>query len=421
MKLTIFCNARHFKLAVVGGGAAGCGISSKFARSLPKGAVAVIESQEKHYYQPGFTLVGGGLMKLEDTIRKEETLLHKNCTWIKDSAQKLLPEKNKVELRSGEEITYDFLVVATGIQPRFDLIKGCPEALETPGVCSNYSPRFAEKNFREAQQFQSGNAIFTFPNGPTKCAGAAQKACYLVEDIIRKRGIRNKARFQYYTSLGKIFGIDKYAIELQAVAEKKGVDVLIRHNLIEVDTRRKTAIFEKLDGNAKGTGEKVEVEYSLLHISPVCLPPEVVRSSSLADPQGFVDVDGFTLQSKKFANVFAAGDCANTPNAKTAAAVSSHLKTLHRNLQRVMDGEKPDVKYDGYASCPLVLGGGKGILAEFNSSGPLETTPLNQAKPARWAYLLKRYAMPFLYWRFLVRGWWNGPATLRKILHFGFK
>ncbi|VDN25397.1 unnamed protein product [Cylicostephanus goldi] len=123
---------------------------------------------------------------------------------------------------------------------------------------------------------------------------------------------------------------------------------------------------------------------------------------------------------KNFTNIFAAGDCMNTPNAKTAAAVSSHLKTIGKNLTAAMEGKELPAKYDGYASCPIIVGRYRGMLAEFNSKGTMETLPINQAKPGFYAFLMKRYLMAFLYWNFLVKGWWNGPSTIRKILHLGF-
>jgi hypothetical protein len=65
-------------------------------------------------------------------------------------------------------------------------IKGLPEAFETPGVCSNYHPDYVKKTFPALQNFSEGNAIFTFPNTPVKCAGAPQKICYISEDYLRK-------------------------------------------------------------------------------------------------------------------------------------------------------------------------------------------------------------------------------------------
>ncbi|CAI2352388.1 unnamed protein product [Caenorhabditis sp. 36 PRJEB53466] len=376
MRRTTVVQAQHFKLLVVGGGAGGLGVASKFARKLPPGSVAVIEPRENHYYQPGFTLVGGGLMTLAANRRKQSDLIPKNATLIKDKAC--------------DEIFYDYMVVAVGLQLRFDMIKGAVEALETPGVCSNYSPFYVEKHFREASNFKGGNAVFTFPNTPIKCAGAPQKACYITDSILRQRGVRDKARMIYATSLKRLFGIESYLRSLEEVARDKEIDVRTRRNLIEVDSNQKIAIFELMDEDSRPTGKTEKIEYSLLHIGPPCSSPEALRTSELADKSGFMDVDPGWLQSKRFQNVFGVGDCMNTPNAKTAAAVSSHLKTIERNLSQVMNGNPPCTRYDGYASCPLVVSTNRVILAEFNSDGAMETTPFDQSKPSYWAYLMKR-------------------------------
>lgn len=69
-------------------------------------------------------------------------------------------------------------------------IPGLKDALENdPRVCSNYSPVYVKKTFPAVQNFKKGNAIFTFPNTPIKCAGAPQKICYLVEDYFTRVSI----------------------------------------------------------------------------------------------------------------------------------------------------------------------------------------------------------------------------------------
>ena len=61
------------------------------------------------------------------------------------------------------------------------------EALqEDPSVVSIYSPKYVEKVKKAIDSLQSGNAIFTFPHTPIKCAGAAQKICYLTEEKTRQ-------------------------------------------------------------------------------------------------------------------------------------------------------------------------------------------------------------------------------------------
>lgn len=66
-------------------------------------------------------------------------------------------------------------------------IPGLLEGLQTEGsgVCSIYSPHYVEKTFLEIKRIKSGNAVFTFPNTPVKCAGAPQKIMYLAEDYLK--------------------------------------------------------------------------------------------------------------------------------------------------------------------------------------------------------------------------------------------
>ncbi|VDM49520.1 unnamed protein product [Toxocara canis] len=93
------------------------------------------------------------------------------------------------------------------------------------------------------------------------------------------------------------------------------------------------------------------------------------------------------------------------------------MRTINRNLPALINGKKLTGEYDGYASCPLMVSLNRVVLAEFNADGPLETLPINGAKPRYSSYLIKRYFLPFLYWNFLIKGTWLGPATFRKIFH----
>uniref|UniRef100_A0AC35GMQ7 FAD/NAD(P)-binding domain-containing protein n=1 Tax=Panagrolaimus sp. PS1159 TaxID=55785 RepID=A0AC35GMQ7_9BILA len=409
-------------------------------------------------------------MTLEQNRRSEESLIPKNVKWIQTSVAEFQPEQNKLNLNDNTTVNYDFLVISTGLKLRYDIIKGLPEALDTPGVCSIYNPKYAEKTFKEILNFSSGKAIFTFPNTPIKCPGAPQKICYIAEDYWQKHGKRNGVEITYNTTIGKIFaiftfpntpikcpgapqkicyiaedywqkhgkrngieitynttigkifGVDKYAKTLAQIAKERNIKVNTRHNLIKVDSGRKIATFQILGEDLLPTGKEEEIKYDFLHIGPPCSPidslmKDAEAKTGLTDAKGWVSVHPKTLQGTKFNNVFAIGDCANTPNAKTAAAISSQFRALKSNLKSAMENRPLTSEYDGYASCPLVVSSNRAVLAEFNSAGPLETFPYNQARPLWIQWLMKRYLMPFLYWKFLVKGFWNGPKTLRKILH----
>ena len=113
-------------------------------------------------------------------------VLPKGADWIQQKVVGFNPDSNKLTTSEGDVISYEYLVVAMGLQLNYHEIKGLPEAFETPGVCSNYHPDYVLKTYPALKDFKAGNAIFTFPNSPVKCAGAPQKAMYISEHHLRK-------------------------------------------------------------------------------------------------------------------------------------------------------------------------------------------------------------------------------------------
>lgn len=411
-------DAEHsFKVVVVGGGSGGCSAAAKYSRKLGKGSVAVVEPSDVHAYQPGWTLVGAGIKDLGWSLRPMGDVLPKKATWIKDSVVSFEPEQNRIVTESGDTINYEFLVVAMGITLRYDKIKGLPEAFETPGVCSNYSAKYVEKTRKAIEDFQGGTAVFTLPPMPIKCPGAPQKIMYLAQEAFKKRGL--KADLLYFTTTPAIFGVKKYADALWKVVEsRRNITVNLAHNLTEVRSDSKTAVFKNLS-----TGEEVIQGYDMLHITPPMSPPTCLSTSpGLADQAGFLDVNKHTLQHTKYQNIFGVGDCTNIPTSKTAAAVAGQMHVLRRNLDAAMSSKPMPATYDGYTSCPLVTGTSSCIMAEFDFQAPpqpLETFPIDQGKERRSMYHVKAEGIPFVYWNLMLKGWWEGPSIVRKLLHGG--
>ncbi|XP_045117192.1 sulfide:quinone oxidoreductase, mitochondrial-like isoform X1 [Portunus trituberculatus] len=410
---------KSYKLVVVGGGAGGCATAAKFSSKLGAGSVVVIEPADTHYYQPMWTLVGGGMKRLEDSGRPMSQVLPKKADWIKQRVVTFDPHKNKVITQDGQEISYEFLVVALGIQLNYNQIKGLPDAFETPGVCSNYSPHYVNNTLESLKNFKEGNALFSFPNTPIKCAGAPQKIMYISDQYLRKHGKRDKANIQYFTSLPVIFGIKKYADALWEVVKERDITVNLRHNLIEVKPDSREAVFQNLEN----PDDLKTIKYEMLHVTPPMSSPDPLRQcAALTNETGYLNVNKHTLQHVTFPNVFGIGDCTSVPTSKTAAAVAGQFGVMKRNLSLVMGGASPKHQYDGYTSCPLVTGYNKCILAEFDMDGnPLETFPINQAKERRTMFHLKKDMMPTMYWNGMLKGYWEGPKYLRKLMHLGMK
>ncbi|XP_064222083.1 sulfide:quinone oxidoreductase, mitochondrial isoform X2 [Aotus nancymaae] len=336
----------HYEVLVLGGGSGGITMAARMKRKVGAENVAIVEPSERHFYQPIWTLVGAGVKQLSSSGRPTASVIPSGVEWIKARVVELNPDKNCIHTDNGKEVSYRYLIIALGIQLDYEKIKGLPEGFAHPKIGSNYSVKTVEKTWKALQDFKEGNAIFTFPNTPVKCAGAPQKIMYLSEAYFRK--------------------------------------------------------------------------YEMLHVTPPMSPPDVLKTSPVADAAGWVDVDKETLQHKRYPNVFGIGDCTNLPTSKTAAAVAAQSGILDRTISLIMKNQTPTKKYDGYTSCPLVTGYNRVILAEFDyKAEPLETFPVDQSKERLSMYLMKADLMPLLYWNMMLRGYWGGPAFLRKLFHLG--
>lgn len=392
----------HHQILIVGGGTAGVTVAARLTRGWggSRRDVAIIEPSEKHYYQPLWTLVGAGLAKKEATEALEAAVIPRRVTWIQDAVAEFLPEQNAIRTRDGKTITYDWLVVATGLQINWGKIPGLKESIGANGVCSNYSYSTVDSTWEGIRNFRGGNAVFTNPSSAVKCGGAPQKIMYLADDRFREAGVRDQARIIFASALPSIFAIEPYRSTLEKVVTRKEIDCRFRHELIEIRPEAKEAVFRNLDSE-----ELVIIPYDLLHVTPPMGPPTFIASSPIADKDGWVDVDKDTLRHSRFTNIFALGDCSNLPTSKTGAAIRKQAPVVVRNLLASIVGRTLPARYDGYTSCPLVTGIGKLVLGEFDyNKKPAETFPFDQSKE-RWSmWLLKRYLLPQFYWHGILKG-----------------
>ena len=390
------------QVLIVGGGAAGLTVAAHLSNMSNSPEIAIIEPSTKHYYQPIWTLVGGGVFSKEISERDEADFIPAGATWIQNRVATFDPDNNKVILENGDEVGYDYMVVAAGIQIDWDHIPGLKESVGKPGtgVCSNYSFATVASTWENIQNTKGGTALFTQPATPIKCGGAPQKICYLAEDHFSKSGVRNNVDVVFASAKGGIFPVKKYAAALNGVIERKKINTRFEHDLNALRPDKKEAVFTHVS-----TGEDVVLSYDMIHVTPPMSAPDFIKNSPLAGDGGWVSVDPGTMQHTTYANVFSLGDCSNLPTSKTGAAIRKQAPAVAQNLMDVIEGRNPAKKYDGYTSCPLVTGYGSLILAEFDyDKEPMETFAFNQAQERYSMYALKAYGLPRMYWHGMLRG-----------------
>ncbi|MCY7484104.1 FAD/NAD(P)-binding oxidoreductase [Paenibacillus alvei] len=392
----------HYTIAIVGAGSAGLSVAARLLRQSKafQGSIGIIDPQMNHYYQPLWTLVGGGVVKKETTSRSLQSLIPKGADWIQEAVAQFQPSENQIVTAGGTVIKYDALVVAAGIQVDWDRIKGLKECIGQEGVCSNYDYRYVDSTWESIHQFRGGNAIFTHPSTPIKCGGAPQKIMYLADDAFRQMGVRGKTNIIFASGNASIFAVPKYAAALDRVVERKGITTKYKINLIEIRADKREAVFEHVD-----TKEQETMKYDMLHVVPPMSAPSFIQNSPLSGPGGWVEVDKHSLQHVRFENVFALGDCSNLPTSKTGAAIRKQAPVAARNIINWLAGQPLDASYDGYTSCPLVTGYNRLILAEFDYQlTPRETFPFDQSKERYSMYVLKKDLLPKMYWHGMLKG-----------------
>ena len=416
----IVTDSTKFDVVVIGAGAGGISVTNSLLKRNGNLRIAIVEPATEHYYQPGWTMVGGGVFKAPETRRQTRDLIPSKATWINQAAASFIPDQSEIVLDNGERVGYAQLIVTPGLKLNWEGIEGLSETIGQNGVTSNYRYDLAPYTWELVSKMKKGKAVFTQPPMPIKCAGAPQKAMYLSSDHWLKSGVLNDIEVEFYNAGGVLFGVPDYVPALQSYVDKYNANVHYNHNLVKIDGPAKRAWFKHTD--EEGEEQMTEVEFDMIHVCPPQCAPDFVRNSQLADTGGWLDVDQYTLRHKRFDNIWGLGDVTNTPNAKTMAAVRKQVPVVAQNIIDVLNRQEISYGYDGYGSCPLTVERGKIVLAEFGYGGKIMPTfpqwVLQGTQPTRLAWILKARLLPDVYWHAMLKGreWLVPPQKLEAVI-----
>ena len=420
------------KIVIVGGGLAGISTAARLNNALSDADITIIEPDSlSPSYQPGHTLVAGGLWDISEVKYNLEDKIPNGVKLIKGYATAFDPKNNKLTVDGNQEVSYDQLVVATGVVLDYKAIKGLDGVITSTGDFDKAKESGIGSNGLHSMFYQDGasatwdgiqeliaqakvhkgtkklQAVFTHPNTAIKCGGAPKKIMYLTHSRLVEAGVRDKVEMTFYPNSGKMFSVPEYNEAIIKQFKERDFKWNFKHNLTAVDVKNKVATFDK-QGEKQGeydddleeydvikTHENIEVSYDFMHVTPPMKPAEAIGSSPIGSPRGWVPVRKETLQHVKFDNVWSLGDVAAIPLGKTGGSIRKQYKIVVDNILAAMEGKKElPAKFDGYTVCPFVTDIGKVMLAEFNwTMKPAPSFPLDPTQE-RWIWwLMKLYAL----------------------------
>ena len=396
-------------IAIIGAGLGGISLSAKLVDDLPNAKITLFDADSTLYYQPGFTLIAAGIYQKSDTAYDKKDLIDSKVQWVKENVASVNPDSNTLVTTSGQEHSYDYLVIATGTTNMFEKYKGLSEEyINDPktNVTSIYTADGAVKAQGMLKKIlkDGGKVIFAEPNTPIKCGGANKKVNFLLEDAATTQGARSKIDMLLCTGGGEMLSSPTHAKMIEQFFIERKIPHTKQHLLAEVDTERNIAYFDKLmpyteNGEKKVAKERIEKPYDYLIVIPPMKTADFITEAGLAITKGhtagnWVDVDQYTLQHKRYENIFAIGDCAGIPKGKTGASIRKQYPVVAANIIAHLDKKPLEAKFSGYTACPLLTRYGKAAMVEFDYEGTAPSMPCFGATRESWLnWFVKVYLM----------------------------
>jgi sulfide:quinone oxidoreductase len=393
------------KLLILGAGTGGTMVANKMSQELDplEWKIIIVDKDENHYYQPGFLFIPFGIYNPTDVVKRKRDFIPPNVELIFSDIEIIEPDKNKVILtKENQIISYDYLVVATGTHIHPGEIEGM---IDNGGWHKNifdfYTVEGATALSRFLKFWKGGRMVVNVTEMPIKCPVAPLEFLFLADWYFHQRGIRDKVEIVYATPLPGAFTKPRASEILGGILEEKGIHIETEYNLGSVDSGANKII----------SYDEREIGYDLFITVPTNMGSEVIERSGMGDELNYVQIDKYTLQSKKWENVWVIGDAGDAPTSKAGSVAHFMLDVLIENLHRHIEGLESLSKFDGHANCYIESGFEKGILIDFNYDveplpgkfplpgiGPFSL--LKESAANHWG----KMAFRWIYWNILLKG-----------------
>jgi sulfide:quinone oxidoreductase len=344
------------RVLVLGGGVGGTLAANLLSKELGReGRVTVVDPTGMHHYQPGYLYVALGQANGRWLARDERSLLRKDVDLVVERAVRIHPEAHTVQLERGGSLDWDYLVISTGARLVHDAIPGLVE-----GAHGFYSIEDAQRLREALRGFRGGRVLVGVAGIPYKCPPAPVEFVFLLDEYLRRKGLRERSEITLLSPLNRAFTIESASRVIQPILERRGIGLSTFFNVEEVDPASHTV--SSLEGEKD--------EYDLLVLVPPHKGQQVVIDSNLGDPSGWLPTDRHTLQVAETEGIFAMGDATNLPISKSGSTAHFEAPVVASRIASLVRGTAPKTNYGGRVMCFLETGNRKATVLRFDYEHP---------------------------------------------------
>lgn len=396
-------NQKKKNLIILGAGTAGTMMANHLHHELkePDWHISIIDERKEHHYQPGYLFLPFNIYTPEDIIKTIEEFIPKNVQLIKQTIDRIIPTENKILLKSGDELNYDILIIATGAKIAPEETEGMQGEEWQKSVFDFYSFEGALALRNKLKDWEGGKLVVHITEMPIKCPVAPLEFAFLADSFFKHKHMRDKVEITYVTPLSGAFTKPKATEVLEHLLYDKHIQIESDFCIEHVDNEQKKIV----DYGGR------EIPFDILVTVPTNKGDALIERSGMGDELNYVPTHKATLQSKVYANVFVLGDASDIPASKAGSVAHFEAEILTENILRYIKGEPLKEEFDGHANCFIETGGGKALLIDFNyTHEPVEGSfpfagigPLRLLKESRMNHMGK-LAFRWIYWNILLKG-----------------
>jgi len=370
-------------ILIIGGGIGGTMTANHLVTKLypellsGKVRITMLSNSPWHYYKPAFMYVAFNAFFRDELRRKQRDLLRPEIDFQVEEVEHFDFALECVQCKSGKRLNYDHLIISTGCVPSPERIEGLAE-----GGDHFYQHAPARQLADKLARMEKGRIFITVtfpktPNVPHQCGIAPIETTLMLDDMLRRRGVRDKVEIVYtYPAVSQLLRnclfLQKDTCEiLPTVFEQRGIRFQRGFTLSHVDPDSKVAYSQE------GQSEN----FDILMATPPIRAVQAVRDSGVSkaqDGEGWLPTDHETMQVLGMKNVYVLGDTVDLPVSKAGGACHNQSPVVVNNIaSQIRFGRTCDA-YDGRVVAIAQMGLDEGMPLWYDYQQDVKPTPPNK-------------------------------------------